>query len=161
VAPNIQASRKPHYAPPIKPADKLDYPPHIEPSEVKPTDTPGLAPLLKVIDIQDHVPLIKETERTVSGSPLYVVEWSRVRNKPPRKWVSVRRLKSVVYPGIEPLAYVGLAILALFLMLGPMCLVNLSLADIEMRPPAELVNQEKKGGRMELNAHLLEQHLRD
>jgi hypothetical protein len=162
VAPDIQASCKSDYASPIKPADKPNYPPPIEPSEVKPTDTTGLAPLLKVIDFQDHVPPLKETEHKVPESPLYVVEWSRVRNQPPRRWMSVRRLKSVVYPGVEPLAYVGLAILALYLILGPICLVNLSLADIEMRPSAELVNQpEKKGDGMELDAHLLEQHLRE
>ena len=154
-APDIQASDIPNHAPPIKPADNPDCSPSIESSEVKQTDTPGHATPVDVVDIQDHAPPIK-------GSPLYVMEWSRVRNKPPRRWLSVKRLKSVVYPGVDPLGYLGLAVLALVLILGPVCLVNLSIADLEMRAPAEAIEQPaKKGGGMELDVGLLEKHFRE
>jgi hypothetical protein len=154
-APDIQASDIPNNAPPIKPADNPGCSPSIASSEVKPTDTPGHAPPVEAVDIQDHAPPIKETEHT--GSPLYVVEWSRVRNKPPRRWLSVKRLKSVVYPGVDPLGYVGLAVLAVVLILGPVCLVNLSIADLEIRAPAEAIEQPaQKGGGMELD--VLEKH---
>jgi hypothetical protein len=143
-APDIQASDIPNHAPPIKAADNPDCSPSIESSEVKPTDTPGHAPPVEVIDIQDRAPPIKETEQT--GSPLHVVEWSRVHNKPPRRWLSVKRLKSVVYHGVDPLGYVGVAVLALVLMLGPVFLVSLSIADLEIRAPAEAVEQPAKEG---------------
>jgi len=159
-APDIQASDIPNHAPPIKPADNPDCSPSIESSEVKQTDTPGHATPVDVVDIQDHAPPIKETEHT--GSPLHVVEWSRVRNKPPRRWLSVKRLKSVVYPGVDPLGYVGVAVLAVVLILGPVCLVNLSIADLEIRAPAEAIEQPaKKGGGMELDVGLLEKHFRE
>jgi hypothetical protein len=68
----------------------------------------------------------------------------------------------VVYHGVDPLGYVGVAVLAVVLMLGPLFLVSLSIADLEIRAPAEAIEQPaKKGDGMELDVGILEKHFRE
>jgi hypothetical protein len=106
------------------------------------------------------------TERVSVESPIRIVErvWVRDPYRPKRKWyqIPLRRIRSVAYAGVEPLGYVGLTVLALFLMVAPIVLVNLSIADLEMRAPAEGIEQpEKKADALQLEIRFLEHHLRE
>jgi hypothetical protein len=111
-------------------------------------------------------PVRDATERVSAESTIRIVErvWVRDPYRPRRRWyqIPLRRMRSVAYAGVEPLAYVELTVLALFLIVAPIVLVNLSIADLEMRAPAEGIEQpEKKADALPLDVRLLQPHLRE